>query len=184
MARPATVTASAGWSTVAIPRHPAVAWAATRSRSPRGSVIGKPTKGYSLAIFGDSYGIFHDGAATPDIAASIAGLLCTIGSKRGADDEECRIVSVDGEWVDYFVAQPLPERTGAIEDLLQLSARKEIERYNEETTQRCLCKAPWATGAGVHEEAVRWTLTSSHSSLSRTARMVGDTGNLVLPVSL
>ena len=96
----------------------------------------------AYAKFGDKYGIFHAGAATPEIAAGIANLLCSIGSKRGDDDEECLIVSVDGEWVDYFVAQPLAERVGAVEDLLQLSARKEIEKYNKETTLKVFVQGP------------------------------------------
>lgn len=77
----------------------------------------------AYAIFKDKGSIFDAGSATPEIAASIASALCDKYSQRAPEDEPCKILSVDGEWVDYFVAPPLPEPTGTVEDLLKASAR-------------------------------------------------------------
>ena len=92
----------------------------------------------------NKYGIFITDLATPEIAASIAGMLCDIGSKRQPDDEECLIVSVDGEWVDYFVAQPLPERVGAVEDLLQMNAREDfVKKYQQKSAPKVFVQGPF-----------------------------------------
>jgi len=97
----------------------------------------------AYAVMGKKYYVFSTDAATPEIAASIAGALCHLGSKRKADDEECLIVSVDGEWVEYFVAPPLPERVGSAEDLLQLSARQDFNnKYEKETSAKVFVQGP------------------------------------------
>ena len=51
-------------------------------------------------------------------------------------------MSVDGEWVDYFVAPPLPERVGSEEDLLQLKARQDVEKYEKESTPKVFVQGP------------------------------------------
>ena len=83
----------------------------------------------AYAIFGTKYRIYEQGAATPEIASVMASKLCEFRTKDRSEDEECLIVNIDGEWVDHFAAESLPERAGAVDDLLQMEARESYEKY-------------------------------------------------------
>ena len=86
----------------------------------------------AYAKFGSRYQVYTEGAATPEIAAVVAGALCQGGTKKLEQNHECLIVNVDGQWVDYVAAPTPPERVGGIDDLILTSAR---EFYNNKYKQ-------------------------------------------------
>ncbi len=89
--------------------------------------------------------------ASPEIAASVVGELCKLGAQIKEIEDECVIVSIDGEWVDYTRAPPLPERVGELEDLLMSNARTNFNgKFQTAPEPKVFAQGPlgnWASSA-------------------------------------
>ncbi len=93
--------------------------------------------------FGPKYRNFEQGAATAEIAVKLAGELCRLGTQDRKENLACQIVNVDDQWVDFFVAEPLPQRTGAYEDLLKADARHYFKtKYKNATGPKVFVQGP------------------------------------------
>jgi len=113
----------------------------------------KSAKNHSAyAKFGRSHKTYEQGAATPEIAARLATELCKLGVKRkfnekkikqkDLDNNKCLIVSVDGEWVDYFEAAPLQVKATGAERILKADAREHFPKYEAAPNPKVYVQGP------------------------------------------
>jgi len=103
----------------------------------------------AYAKFGSRYRTFSSGAATPELAKSLAGAICKSGTKDKKEDEECLVVNVDGEWVDYSVATPMPSHLRGVDSLVTKSARTYFNgKYTKAIGVKVLVQGPLGNWSG------------------------------------
>jgi len=113
----------------------------------------KQARGHkAYAKSGHKHHTFAEDAATPELAAMLAGTLCELGVELKKLDNDCLVVNVDGEWVDFFKPQSLPERLGGVDDLLLTSARDSYKKkFANESAPKVFVQGPlgnwgWRSG--------------------------------------
>lgn len=143
----------------------------------------KSAKSHSAyAKFGSKHRIYAQGAATPEIAASLATEFCRQGvekkfkdkkiKQKDMDNNQCLIVSVDGEWVDYFEGKPLlPTNVTGVEGLLSASAREHYPKYEAAPSPKVYVQGPlgnWyysaGRGTGTVEQQIEIAISKCHES--------------------
>jgi len=80
---------------------------------------------------------------------SLAGALCESGTKDKKEDEQCLVVNVDGEWVDYTVAAPMPDYLQGTNSLIFKSARNYYKnKYQSAVGVKVMVQGPLGNWAG------------------------------------
>ena len=103
----------------------------------------------AYAKFGTRYRTFSSGVATPELAVSLAGALCKSGTKDKEEDEQCLVVNVDGEWVDYTVAAAMPNYLQGIDSLILKGSRNYYKnKYLPATGVKVIVQGPLGNWAG------------------------------------
>lgn len=135
----------------------------------------------AYAKFGRKHLTYTQGAATPEIAASVASALCERGveiklkenkiKQKDFENNKCLIVSVDGEWVDYFEAEPLPARVTGVDGLLHQWSREHYPKYESAPQPKVFVQGPLGNsyylagrGHGTLEELTKAAIATCHES--------------------
>ena len=84
---------------------------------------------------------YQSGAATPELAAQIAYGIC-INHPKNKSENNCLVVSINGEWVDYYKPEPIPERVGGVEDLTTISAREGYPKFEKKQNPKVFAQGP------------------------------------------
>lgn len=103
----------------------------------------------AYAKFGSRYRTFSSGAATPEMAIHLAGEFCKRGTENKKEDEECLLVNVDGEWVDYTVAKPMPHYLRGVDSLILKNSRSYFKgKYSKAVGPKVIVQGPLGNWAG------------------------------------
>ncbi len=94
----------------------------------------------------DGFSIYAAGITSPELAASLAHLYCQKNKKRKPNASPCKVINVDGTFVETADLRKLPETANGIEDLIAISAQDSyVKKYLKESDPKVFVQS--ASGA-------------------------------------